>query len=550
MNEINLSKMDLPDKVGQLMMFGFAGTTPSGEIKEMIRRYRVGGIILFSRNIEDTKQVLQLNRELQETARKAVHPLPLLIATDQENGIVHRLGQGSTVFPGNMAQAAISRDRDRLVYRISRATAKELKALGFNMNLAPVLDVNHNPTNPVIGVRSFGEDPQNVAKLGTIHLQGHRDAGVIPVIKHFPGHGDTEHDSHLELPVVEHDPERLARVELFPFRQAVEAGAESVMVAHIHFPAWDPDNQLPATLSDNIINNLLRKQIGFQGVTVSDCMEMKAITNRMPTPEAVVQSIKAGMDLILISHSYSLQKESVLQVIRAVRQKELDESLIDRACQRVMQLKRKYLDWHQVRSETKLTVPGFVGGTRHRELAREAYQSAVTLVQNKEGVIPLSPRGGEKTLVLCPQTARLTLVEDRDIDSVYLRNVVERTLVNGHLHFYSLDPDENETDKCLRMADHHTNIIVFTVNATHHPGQAQLVRKLVDRQNRTVIAVALRSPYDGSLFPEVPAFLATYEYAHAAIETAFLVISGRIEARGRLPVSIPDGDGKSGSPCL
>src|ERR1700730_4997818 len=227
--------MTLEERIGQTLMVGFPGTMASREVIELIQLYHVGNIILFSRNVHDVKQVRSLTQRLQQVAREAGHAYPLLIAIDQENGIVQRLGEVATLFPGNMALGAIG--SERIASEVALATGRELKALGINMNLAPVVDVNNNVANPVIGVRSFGEDAHLVARLGSAMVKGYHDAGVIACLKHFPGHGDTAVDSHLALPTIPHTLERLDAIELVPFRSGIEAGAESVMIAHISLPA-------------------------------------------------------------------------------------------------------------------------------------------------------------------------------------------------------------------------------------------------------------------------------------------------------------------------
>src|SRR3989440_1203769 len=259
-------QMTLEEQIGQLLMVGFWETTPSQEVIDLIKNYHVGNIILFSRNIGDARQVLELTQCLQRIAKEAGHRHPLLIAIDQENGLVQRLGEAATVFPGNMALGAIG--SDEIAYQVALATGRELQALGINMNLAPVIDVNNNPANPVIGVRSFGEDPHLVARLGAAMVKGYASAGILSCLKHFPGHGDTAIDSHLALPMIPHTLERLEALELVPFRSGIEAGAECVMIAHISFPALTEQDMLPATLSRAIIQGLLREQLNFHGVIV------------------------------------------------------------------------------------------------------------------------------------------------------------------------------------------------------------------------------------------------------------------------------------------
>jgi beta-N-acetylhexosaminidase len=243
--------MSLEEQIGQVLMVGFWGNTPSQEIIDLIQHYHVGNIILFSRNVRAAQQVLELTRSLQMIAKQAGHPYPLLIAIDQENGIVQRLGEAATIFPGNMALGAV--DSEEIAYKVALATGQELKAFGINMNLAPVVDVNNNSANPVIGVRSFGEDPQQVARLGAAMVKGYHAAGILSCLKHFPGHGDTAVDSHLALPTLPYGLERLEALELVPFRSGIKAGADSVMIAHVTFPAMTRRDMLPATLSPDIV---------------------------------------------------------------------------------------------------------------------------------------------------------------------------------------------------------------------------------------------------------------------------------------------------------
>src|SRR5438552_5936644 len=230
-----ISGMTLEEQIGQLFVVGFWGTTPPPEIIDLIQNYRVGGLILFSRNIADPQQVLELTCSLQSIAQVAGHRRRLLITLDQETGMVRRRGQAATQFPGNMALGAIG--SEQMAYEIALATGRELKAFGINMNLAPVVDVNNNPANPVIGIRSFGEDPLQVARLATATVKGYQAAGIMSSLKHFPAHGDTAVDSHYALPTISSTLQRLEEVELVPFRSGIKAGAPSVMIAHIHFPS-------------------------------------------------------------------------------------------------------------------------------------------------------------------------------------------------------------------------------------------------------------------------------------------------------------------------
>ncbi len=243
---------------------------------KLIQHYHVGNIILFSRNVRDAQQLHELTSSLQEIARAAGQHSPLLIAIDQENGMVQRLGADATIFPGNMALGAVGEEQSAC--EVALAAGLELRALGMNLNLAPVVDVNNNPANPVIGVRSFGENPQQVARLANAQIRGYHKAGMATCIKHFPGHGDTATDSHLAIPTVPYEMERLERIELVPFKSGIAAGTDLVMTAHIYFPALMGGTHLPATLSAAVVRQLLREQLGFQGIILTDCLEMNAVS--------------------------------------------------------------------------------------------------------------------------------------------------------------------------------------------------------------------------------------------------------------------------------
>lgn len=325
--------MSLKEKVGQLFMCGFYGYEPSEEIIRLIVDYKIGGVIYFSRNIESTKQVFNLSNKLLDYSK-----IPLFIGIDQEGGIVARITEGVTNVPGNMAVAAGStiKEAEKLAFIVG----EELKALGINMNYAPCIDVNNNPKNPVIGVRSYGEDPVKVAGYGIASVRGYQKADVISVVKHFPGHGDTDVDSHLGLPVVRHNMDRLERIELYPFKKAIENDVDAVMVSHVAFTTIE-DEKTPATLSRKVITGLLRDKLRFNGVVITDCMEMKAVKDNFSMAEAAIRALEAGNDIILISHTYELQKEAIEGVIKAVEEGRLSEERINESLNRILLLKDK-----------------------------------------------------------------------------------------------------------------------------------------------------------------------------------------------------------------
>ena len=339
--DYKLKNMSLAEKVGQLFQVGFHSKTIDKEIEDLIKNYHIGGVIYFSRNIENLKQTSSLSKNLQELALNSGAGIPLFISVDQEGGKVRRI-KDLTYFPANIEIGATG---DKKISRKAAAvTAKELKELGINVNLAPVLDVNNNPSNPVIGSRSFGADPELVAEMGVAYIEGLQGQGVVATAKHFPGHGDTAVDSHFELPVINHDRERLDQIELYPFKRAIEAGVDSIMVAHIYFSNIESEAGIPATLSKAVLNNLLREELNFDGVIITDDLEMGAITNFFGTAAAAVKTIEAGSDIVLISHSYDKQKQAIEAVIAAVENGRISEKRIEESLKRIIKLKGKRIN--------------------------------------------------------------------------------------------------------------------------------------------------------------------------------------------------------------
>jgi beta-N-acetylhexosaminidase len=524
--------MSLAEQIGQLLVVGFYGITIPQTLRDLIEHHHVGNIILFSRNIQDTRQTLRLTRDLQTIAQDSGQRYPLLIMLDQENGLVRRLGPDATLFPGNMALGAIG--SEQITYDIAQATGQELRALGINMNLAPVVDVNNNPANPVIGVRSFGENPQQVARLGSAAMKGYRAAGVISTLKHFPGHGDTSVDSHRALPILPHTLERLEHVELVPFVRCIAEGAECVMIGHLYLPQLMSREVLPATVSPEIVQDLLRHRLGFDGVVISDCMEMDAVARTIGTERGTVMALQAGNDLVLVSHHSSLQLGSLEAISAAVQAGELSPETIHRAAERVQRLKERYLSWETSTPSTPLEL---VGSAVHRYLSATAYEFSTTLVKNDEALIPPRLQPDERVLVLYPQKGVASAVEDRSQAPAVLAEAIERRHANTRALAYSPASDDAESAAIHNAATEASIVIMATMNAHADERQAELMYQLLQAGCR-VIGIAIRNPYDLQSFPQLRTSLATYEYTAPALEAAVRVVFGEVEARGVLPVDL------------
>jgi beta-N-acetylhexosaminidase len=527
---------DVKKKIGQLMIFGFKGKTATPEIKKLIREHHVGGIILFARNIGNTVEVLALTKELQQEAKNAGHEKPLLICVDQENGVVRRLGDGATIFPGSMLLGATGRKEN--AYITGLLTGRELKALGINWNLAPVLDVNNNPDNPVIGVRSYGESPEMVAEFGKQAVKGMQDAGLITTLKHFPGHGDTSVDSHLDLPVISHDMDRLEQVELKPFREVIKQGADTIMSAHVYFPAIEDRENVPATLSRKVITGLLREKLGYQGVVTTDCMEMNAISEGIGTAEGAVEALKAGVDLIMVSHLQSRQYETLSLVEAAVQSGEIAEEVIDSAYQRVMNLKDKYLSWEEIPLEGSVEVPSVVGSKLHEVEAREIYKQGITIVKNEGALIPLRLKETDRILVAYPENSYAMQVEDKRYATFSLGEAVRSIYENTEVVELSNPPKVEEIEAIQQTAKNFKAIIVGTLTVKRDDQQVRLVEALY-KENKQIAVIATRSPYDIAYLPGIPAYIATYEFTTPALQLAVEALLGTEKVKGKLPVTLP-----------
>ena len=331
-----MSLRDFRRQAGQIAIAGFAGHSIPADLKALAREFDLGGVIFFARNIESPEQVAELSREAQELARE----LPLWVSVDQEGGRVARLKSPFTVWP---PMQTLGRSGDEaLAARFARALAVELKAVGISLDYTPVLDVLTNPRNPVIGDRALAERADDVARLGSVIIRTLQAEGIAACGKHFPGHGDTSVDSHFELPLVEHPPERLDQVELVPFKAAIEAGVASIMTAHILMPALD--EQVPATLSPAVVDGLLKKKLGFPGLVLSDDLEMKAISGRYGIPEATVMAIGAGCDAVLMcGEDQDVQARAIEAMIRAVEEEHVPLKRAEDALARHTRVKQRFL---------------------------------------------------------------------------------------------------------------------------------------------------------------------------------------------------------------
>ncbi|MEU6594549.1 glycoside hydrolase family 3 protein [Streptomyces sp. NPDC046881] len=545
-----ISRMTLEEKVGQLFVmrvYGHSATAPDqadidANLKEigvrtaaeLIAKYRVGGIIYFTwaHNTRDPHQIAGLSNGIQRASLDQPRGLPVLIATDQEHGAVCRVGRPATLFPGAMAiGAGGSRSDARALGRISGA---ELRAMGINQDYSPDADVNVNPANPVIGVRSFGADPDAVAELVAAEVRGYQAAGVAATAKHFPGHGDTAVDSHYGFPVITHSRELWEELDAVPFRAAVRAGIDSVMTAHIQFPALDGSGD-PATLSRPIVTGILRGELGYDGVVITDSLGMQGVRTKYGDDRVPVLALKAGVDQLLNPPSLEVAWNAVL---KAVREGELTEARLDESILRILRLKarRGLLDdpWADPAG-----VDGTVGTKAHLAKADRIAERTTTLLVNEDGTLPLDRRRQRRLLVVGadPASPSGTTGPPTGVLAAALTELgfTATALSTGTA------PSAAAIDKAVTAAQDADAVVVATYNVTASSTQRTLVERLLGT-GRPVVAVAVRNPYDVAQLPSVPACVATYCWTDVELRAAARVLAGRVRPRGKLPVPVQRAD--------
>jgi beta-N-acetylhexosaminidase len=442
----------------------------------------------------------------------------VLVAIDQEGGVVTRLRHPFAVFPSQMAQAATG--NPRMAYKVARAMAREMHAVGIRWNFAPVLDVNNNASNPVIGVRSFGGDPAQVAEFGVAALTGYRAGGVTACGKHFPGHGDTHLDSHVDLPTVDFGWERLEAVELAPFRAAISAGIPTLMTAHIRFPAVD---DLPATLSGKMLEGVLRQRLGFGGLIITDALNMKAIADVYGPGESTVRAIQAGADMALTLFGVDDVRAAHRALVVAVRDGAIPERRFHNAVERVMSLKR----WVAAQAPSRrLSFPV----AAHQTLARQVAAASV-MVTRDQGVLPIRPGNAGRVGLIDFSLVRYSQVEEARKPVLHFQRTLAARLPQLRGLMVDSNPSVQEAAAARALAEDSDTLILVVRNAGLIPAQADLMRLLVALGTPTVVYAA-RLPNDLMVCPLAPCELTTYGDPSCSLDAAAAVILGDARTHG------------------
>lgn len=532
-----LAAMTPEQKVGQLfvaLVYGADANAPHqsnvaaygvATPAEIVRKYHLGGVIYFAWafNFPTVADTAKLSNGLQEAALTAPGRVqtPLLITTDQETGIVARMPAPATAFPGAMALGA-SRDPayTRDTYTI---TAEELKAVGINADFAPIADVNVNPANPVIGVRSFSSDPDLVGELVAAGVAGLQDNGVMACAKHFPGHGDTDVDSHYGFPVITHSEAEWLSLDAPPFAAAIEAGIDAIMTAHLNVPSLDPTGD-PATLSHEIVTNRLRGEMGFDGVVFTDSMGMEGVREKYGDAEAAVRAVLAGCDVLLDTRAADVQYNAVLDAVASGR---IPRRRLDQSVRRILALKYDR-GLHGDVMVDPAAVASIVGSPEHLQRAQQIADAGTTLLRDDADLVPM-PAGS----VLVTGYGATTTV-----------NLANSLTAHGHAaqaFTTGTTPTQAQITEAVQRSAAHTVTVVLTYSADTNTAQQQLVAAL-RQAGRKVVVAAVRTPYDIAGLGDVPTYLATYSTLPPATEALAKVLTGEVPAAGRLPVDIPSAD--------
>ena len=541
--ERTLIGLTLRQKVGQLIMpwvlgdFAPEGSPSHDRILEYIEEQGIGGVIM---SVGSPTEVAAKLNDFQAHSN-----IPLLVAADLETGAGFRMRGavqmpgtielgGATDFPSLMAVGATA--DPQLAYEMGRITAREARGVGIHIPFAPVLDVNNNPDNPIINVRSFGENPEDVADLGAAFVRGVQEHGAIATGKHFPGHGDTETDSHLGLPVIPHSRARMDSVELFPFRHAIEAGMGAVMTAHISVPSLDGGVGDPATLSSAVLTDLLRDEMEFDGLLFTDAMDMSAISRGFGAEEASVRAIEAGADVILMPPSVERAVEGIAAAVESGR---IDASRIDASVRRILETKKQMgLDTDRVVQIDQ--IGQVVGIPAHTQVAAEIAERSITLLHNGGNLLPLL--GTRSARVMSVSFRRTSDVLAGRYFNARLRQTYPRLTTAG------LDVDSGPAlyESLLRQVRQQALVILSTyVTAFSQSGSLALPEEVVDfaRQLTEIgvphIVVSFGNPYLITELPDVRAYMLAWSGSEASQTAAAQALFGEIEISGRVPTRIP-----------
>lgn len=516
--------MSLP-RVAETLLPAFEGTTAPTDVLDRLGQNPPAGFTLFAfDNVRSVEQVRELTTSL-ERANSA--DLPLLIASDQEGGQLIAL-RGTTDFPGNMALGAAN--DTELTERVGAAMGREMLAMGVNLNYAPAADLNTNPDNPSLGIRAFGDDPHAVAQHVASYVRGLRSAGVLATLKHFPGKGDARVDSHFGLPVIRHDRERLAAVELVPFRAGIDAGADLMMTGHFAIPGITERDDIASTLSAAVLTDLLRDQLGFQGAVVTDAFDMGAIAQGAGQVIDAIAAIRAGVDLMLLKGDAQDRLEQGLAL--ANHRGIIPDSRLDDAVSNSRRLRHRVA----AADQPDLSV---VGSRAHQDLAAEAASRSITLVRNDAGILPLRLDSRARIAAIMPTPMDLTPADTSSLVEPGLAAAIRQHHPHVDEFVVGHPPTDDDIAAIRDRVGDYDLVVLGTISASLDERQAALANQVLAAGTPTV-AVAMRTPYDVAAYPAVETYVCSYGIRQPSLLATAAGLFGEAPFSGMLPVAISE----------
>lgn len=526
-----MKSLPLYEKCAQVFMpavFGKNLDTASMEFKntvELVQAHGLGGIVISEGGVDETAAMIN---KLQEQAQ-----IPLLVSADFENGVGMRI-RGTNVFPQNMALSAAH--NPRFAYEMGKAISKEALMLGVNINFAPVADINNNPDNPVINLRSFSESKKIVYNFCKEFIEGSEETGIISTAKHFPGHGDTKVDSHKELPIINGSKDYLFKNELFPFIELIKDNVPAIMVGHLSVPAFESEKNLPSSLSYNIVTKLLKEELGFKGLIITDALDMRAVTNYFSDAEAVIAAFKAGNDILLMPPDV---KVGVKALYEAVKSGEISEERLNESVRKILAAKR-WLKLYNHRTVNTDNLSKRILVNEHQKLSEEIARNSVTIVKMDKTFYPLNPQDYKKVL-------QIDITNRKNLSDTFLDSISSSKFKGYKNLSLTLQSKNKDYTAALNEVNKSDLIILASYFSVYQNGngsvlpdnQFEFLNKILS-SNKNVIFFSFRNPYILSLFPETKNYICTYSDVQVSQQAALDVLLGYYKPNGFLPISIPN----------
>ena len=516
----------LKHKIGQMIIAGFPSPYVDDQARRLVEDFHVGNFALFGRNYVTAQQVTQMCRDLHELVYRK-NGYSAYLASDQEGGVVSRVCIGSALFPGTMAMAA-SPSAD--AYQVGKNCGNILGSMGILGNFAPVVDVNLDPMNPIIGSRSYSDDPETVARMGVDTIRGMHDGGMLATLKHYPGHGNVSTDSHLGLPRNSTPREELMRTEWMPFQRAIEAGADSIMTAHVVFEDVDPEH--PATVSKAIMTDLLRDTMGFDGIAVTDCMEMDAIKVTYGIGPGAVMAVQAGCDVLCFSHTYEAVAEACNALYKAVEEGVITPERIDQSYNRIIRLKQQYnlVTPPPVDTESALR---WLGDRQIMDFHAKISRDSMTLLYDNGGYQAL--KSAKNPRFFAPASIAVTGAEDKERAPTRFSDLAQQKF-GGESIVYPMNEVDEATVEAIR-SDEYDVAVLAVYNARFRRSQQEILREL-ESQGKPLVVLMLGAPYDAPLIRNAQCVICAYEYTYLSANTLLSALETG-EFPGHLPVKLP-----------